>query len=134
MKSSIKVAAFFLTAYYLLHTPLLVLAAPSSSNYQLKEYSFGGGGPNDSSSNSYRVNGVSGETGTGQGSSSNFKIGEGLSFDQQSNVPSAPTLTNPSRYYNKLHIVINNGSNPTDTVFAIAISTDVFATDTNLGW
>lgn len=46
------------------------------------------------------------------------------------NVPSAPTVTNPSNYYNKLQIVINNGNNPTDATFAIAVSPDAFATTT----
>jgi hypothetical protein len=42
----------------------------------------------------------------------------------------APSLSNPDDSYNKVHVVLNTGSNPSDTQFAIAISTDNFASDT----
>jgi hypothetical protein len=48
----------------------------------------------------------------------------------QANVPPAPTFTNPSNYYNRLKLVLDNGNNPSDSTFAIAISTDNFASDT----
>ena len=35
-----------------------------------------------------------------------------------------------ANYYNKLHIVIDNGGNPSDAAFAVAISTDAFASET----
>jgi hypothetical protein len=43
-------------------------------------------------------------------------------------VPPAPTLTNPANYYDKLHLTLDTGGNPSDTLFAIAISADDFAT------
>ena len=43
-------------------------------------------------------------------------------------MPAAPTFTNPSSYYDKLHFIIDTGSNPSDAKFAIAISTDDFVT------
>lgn len=48
----------------------------------------------------------------------------------QAHVPAAPTFTNPATYYNKLHVVLDTGSNPSDAEFAIAISTDNFVSDT----
>jgi hypothetical protein len=55
-------------------------------------------------------------------------LAAGLEFVQQANVPAAPTFTNPANYYNKLKFVLDTGNNPSDTVFAIAISTDNFTT------
>lgn len=46
------------------------------------------------------------------------------------NVPPAPVISNPANYYNKLKIVINEGGNASDTVYAVAISTDNFVSDT----
>jgi hypothetical protein len=45
-------------------------------------------------------------------------------------VPAAPTFTNPSNYYNKLLIKINPIIDPSDFQYAVAISSDNFATDT----
>lgn len=99
---------------------------PASSNYQLKSYEFGGGGGVTDSSN-YSVEGVVGEV-AGQNSSGNYDIGAGLLFTQAANVPSAPTLANSSSWYNKLLLTLATSGNPTDTIFAVAISTDNFAT------
>lgn len=111
--------------------PLLnVLAGPISPNYELKDYSFGGSGTDKSDSGNYSVSGVAGEQEGGQSKSNNFMTKDGLTYTMVSNVPPAPSFTNPSNYYNKLKIVLNTGNNPTDTKFAVAISTDNFATDT----
>ncbi len=58
-----------------------------------------------------------------------YDLGPGLQFTNQANVPPAPTFTNPANYYNKLKLVLDAGGNPTDTVFAITISTDSFVSD-----
>jgi len=63
----------------------------------------------------------------GEQRSSTYTIGGGLIFTQQANVPTA-TLVNSSNWYNKLLLTVGNQNNPTDTLFAIAISTDDFAT------
>lgn len=101
---------------------------PASTNYQLKDFSFGGGGEENMASGSYAIDGISGEQSTTPASSPNYVVTSGLLPTQQANVPPAPAFTNPSNYYNKLKIVLDTGGNPTDTKFAIAISTDNFTT------
>ncbi len=110
---------------------LLFAASPSSSTYQLQSYGIGSGGSSDSSSATYRSTTISGEQGSASTTSTTYKAGTGIIPTQQANVPAAPAVTNPSNYYNKLHIVINNGGNPSDATFAIAISPDGFSPTTN---
>lgn len=113
---------------FLLSTSATVFFAfPASTNYQLKSFEFGGGG-GIGVSNSYSGEAVLGEV-AGRESGSNYGLNSGLNFVQQANVPPAPTFTNDSsNRYNKLKIVLNNASNPTDATFAIAISSDNFVT------
>lgn len=101
---------------------------PASTNYQLESYGFGGGGEENMTSTDYGMNAISGEQSEDQLSGTNYNLGPGLVFTEQANVPQAPTFTNPSNYYNKLHLVLSTGSNPTDTTFAIAISDDNWVT------
>jgi hypothetical protein len=103
---------------------------PTSSNFKLQEYGFGSGGTSNSTSTSFKLNGIAGEVEFGRPSSTNFKAGSGLTYMMQANVPPAPTLTNPSNYYNKLQIQLNTGNNASDTQFAIAVqnSSDSYAT------
>lgn len=108
----------------------LTYAGPASNAYELVEYGFGAGGTASSSSTNYSINGVLGESDTGKSNSGLYSIGSGLNFTQQANVPPAPTITNPSNYYNRLHLLIATGSNPDDAEFAISISTDAFVSDT----
>lgn len=107
--------------------PTLATAGPESTNYELVEYGFGSGGTASSSSTNYSMNALMGEQ-TASQSSTNYSVESGLNFTQQANVPPAPTFTNPSNNYDRLKIVINEGGNPSDTTYAIAISTDNFAT------
>lgn len=106
---------------------LLFGALPSTQNYKLRDYNFGTGGGSGSTSN------YSGEFTTGElnvkSSSNTYTNNPGLLGTQQANVPNAPTLTNDDNWYNRLHIVLDNGDNPTDARFAIAISTDDFTTE-----
>lgn len=110
---------------------LLVLAAlPATTNYKLNSFGFGSGGTAGSSTSNYRVEAITGETSGTTPSTSNYAGKPGFIQTQQANVPVAPTITNPSSYYDKLHLVINPSNNPTDATFAISISDDNFATDT----
>lgn len=116
----------------LLLTPSLVYAGPQSTTYELKQYEFGAGGTDNAGSDTtnYTIFGTAGETANGTMQSTNYTSLPGLIYTMQANVPAAPTFTNPATYYNKLHIVLDTGSNPSDAQFAIAISTDNFVTDT----
>ena len=111
--------------------PLVVLAdIPASTSYKLQGFGFGSGGKDNSSSGHYRINGVSGETSASKLSGNSFKVGSGLIYAQQADVPPAPTLQNVSNNYNKLHFVVNPGPNASDALFVLAISADNFQTDT----
>jgi hypothetical protein len=94
----------------------------------LKDFGFGTGGAGNATSTNYATDAISGEQSAGKLTGSTYDLGSGLLFTNQANVPPAPTFTNPSNYYNKLKIVLDTGSNPSDTLFAIAISTDNFVT------
>jgi hypothetical protein len=104
-------------------------AGPASTNYELKSYGFGSGGADNTSSENYKMNGTLGEVEYGRPSSTNFKMNTGLNFTQNANVPGQPTFTNPGTNYDRLKFVLNTSGNPSDTTYAIAISTDNFATD-----
>lgn len=101
---------------------------PASTAYELHNYGFGAGGTSISSSSSYSVTGMAGEVSGPNASGATYDLGAGLLFTQQSNVPAAPTFTNPASHYNKLKFVLDTGNNPSDTIFAVAISADGFAT------
>ena len=100
---------------------------PTSTNYTLKAFDFGNGG-GISTSTSYNLNGTSGTQADATEANGVTILKPGEKPTQDANVPPAATLSNPTATYNKLHAVINNGNNPTDTKFAIAISTDSFTT------
>ena len=106
---------------------LAFAAAPVSETYSLSEYGFGAGGIATSSSETYGLLGTVGETDVSSMSSETFNVKAGLTYTHMANVPNAPTLTNVSSTYDRLQITLNTGGNPTDTKFAIAISSDNFA-------
>lgn len=110
--------------------PSGIFAAPASQNYELKDYTFGAGGSTDSASAAYRLFGVVGEVESGRSVSAGYQANTGLVYTVLVNLPPAPSFTNQSDSYNRLHLVINPGGNPSDTLFAVAISTDNFASDT----
>lgn len=107
---------------------MFLAVSPSSSNYVLPSYDLGSGGTENSSSASYSLNGTAGLQASGPLSSTSYSLNPGENPTQNANVPPAPTLTNPSNYYNQLLLVINNANNPTDTKFLVAISSDNFVT------
>lgn len=111
---------------------LLFAAAPVSPSYKLESYDVGTGGSAGSSSSTYSSSSISGSQGQGtESTGTTFSAGTGLVPTQTANVPPAPTVTNPANYYNKLHIVIDNGGNASDATFAVAISPDGFSPTTN---
>lgn len=105
-----------------------LFALPASTNYQLKDFGYGGGGVANGISTNYAIEGIAGEQSENQLQGTTYDIGPGLQFTNQANVPPAPTFINPSNYYNKLKLTLATGGNPSDTLFAIAISTDGFTT------
>ncbi len=128
-KLSLFSSLFLLISFLFSLFPYPVLAGPQSTSYEIKDYGFGSGGTEGADSTNYSMFGTTGEMDTTGLSSTNYKTLPGLVYTMQANTPAAPTFTNPSDYYNKLHIVLNTGSNPADTQFAIAISTDAFVSD-----
>jgi len=109
-------------------TFVFLLVMPASTNYKLKDYGFGNGGASNATSPNYAMDVIAGEQSAGKLTGAAYDAGTGLAFTNQANVPSAPTFSNPSNYYNKLQIILNTSGNPTDTKYAIAISTDNFTT------
>lgn len=105
----------------------LFAAVPASTNFTLKDYDFGTGGVK-ASSTSYNLNGTTGTQTSASQTNGVTILNPGEKPTQNSNVPPAATLTNPTSSYNKLHLVINNGGNPSDGRFAVAISSDNFST------
>jgi hypothetical protein len=131
-KSKFLILFLLFSILYFLFSAPQALAGPYSNNYQLLDYGFGTGGTASSSSINYMMQGIMGEVETASLSSTNYIALPGLTYALEPNTPAAPTLTNPSNYYNKLKIVIDNGGNSIDTTFAIQISTDVnFLTNVN---
>ena len=112
--------------------PPLAEAGPQSTTYELKEYTFGAGGTSQAGADSstYTLFGTAGELEYDKLTSSTYALGGGLIFTLKANVPPAPSFTNPSQNYDRLKFIIDNGGNPSDATFAIAISTDNFAADT----
>lgn len=107
---------------------MFFLALPASTNYKLKDFGFGTGGTGNSSSDNYSLEAITGEVSDDQSASASYKVGPGLIFLGQANVPIAPTFDNQANYYNKLRLIINVSGNPSDTKFVAAISDDNFAT------
>ncbi len=107
---------------------MMFAAVPTGTNYKLESYGVGSGGTANSTSTSYALEAISGEVSGTQMTGTTYKGGTGLLNSELAGVPAAPTFTNTSNWYNKLKLVISNGGNASDAVFAVAISTDNFAT------
>jgi len=95
-------------------------ALPSTTNYELNSYGFGSGGTAGSSTSNYSLEGITGEISGQTAATSNYSAEPGFIETQQANVPKI-TLTNPSNYYDKLHFVIDQQSNPTDALYALQV-------------
>lgn len=107
---------------------LLFFVLPASTTYELHDAGFGAGGVDVGNSSNYSISGTAGEVSSNSLSGTTYDLGPGLQFARQSNTPAAPTFTNPASHYNKLQFILDTGGNPSDAQFAIAISTDNFAT------
>jgi hypothetical protein len=103
-------------------------SVPTSTNFTLKNFDLGSGGGGSSSSSNYNLDAEAGGQGGDAMSSTNYGINTGEVVTQNSNVPAAPSLSNPSNEYSRLFLTINPSDNPSDTKFAIAISSDDFVT------
>lgn len=103
---------------------VVIAGSPASSNYELLDYGFGAGGIASTSSTDYSLQGILGEVETASLSSSTYLGLPGLTYTLEPNTPAAPSFTNPSGYYNKLQLIIDNGGNTSDTTFIIEVSTD----------
>ncbi len=107
---------------------LALFVFPASDSYQLRDFAWGAGGTANSASEEYRMNAMTGEISSTALVGNQYGLWPGLEYTQMANVPPAPTLTNAGNYYNRLNLVLATGNNPTDTLFAVAISTDNFTT------
>lgn len=108
---------------------VFLFVLPASTNYQLKDFGYGGGGVANGTSSNYAASAILGEQNATTLDGATYDLGPGLFYTNQANVPPVPTFTNPSNYYNKLKLTLDTGGNPTDTLFAITISTDNFVSD-----
>ena len=111
------------TIYLILYTGIAEAGMPSSTNYQLQNYSFGAGGTTNSTSANYGLNAIAGEVEYGQSGSTNYQAGTGLTYMMMASVPGAPILSTPANNYDRILFVINPGSNPSDVTYALEIST-----------
>lgn len=100
----------------------LFAAFPATSAYQLNSYGFGSGGAANSTTSTYALEGIGGEVSGQTATTSTYNLKPGFIETQQAYVPKI-TLSNPASYYDKLKFVIDPQSNPSDSKFALQIST-----------
>lgn len=118
-----KVTIFIIFSLFFFIFTLPVLAGPQSTTYEIKSYGFGSGDTGGVNSTNYSLYGISGQTGQGSINSTTYTFNGGLTYLLKANVPGAPTLSTPGNNYDRIKILINTSNNPTDTVFAIQVST-----------
>ncbi len=107
---------------------LMLSVLPSSGTYKLNNYGFGNGGTaNTTSSATYGLNAIAGEQSRLQVTGATSNLQTGNNYEQNAQVPTV-ALTNSTNYYNKLLVTISPLTNATDALYAVAISTDSFAT------
>ncbi len=110
--------------------PLVAIAQTlNSTNYNLEDSIFDGGGESSSSTNYSSTDSIS-DIETGESSSTNYKSIPGFQPGAYPGIPAQPSLTNTGgTLYNSLDFVVATGNGQqTDTTYAIAISSDSFAT------
>ncbi len=113
--------------------PSVATGNPFSTTYKIQSYQFGGGGLATAAaglSSHYALNANIGQVESASASSTHYVTNNGITYLQMANVPPAPTFTNPSSFADKLQIVINTGGNPSDTKYAIAVSSNAFVSST----
>jgi len=104
----------------------LFAAIPTSETYTMPAYGFDNGSGATSSAN-YQLRGATGTTG-GNASSANYALAPGIRASTTARVPAAPTLTNSDNSYDRLTLTLNVAGFPSDTKYAVAISSDNFVT------
>jgi hypothetical protein len=102
-----------------------------STHYQIINPEFGNGGGENSTSTHYESNGIlSGEDESNQ-TSGNYTVLSGFIPPAYPGIPGQPTITNAGGImYNTLNFNISTGGNTSDVNYAIAISTNNFASST----
>lgn len=111
-------------------TPTVVIAQNlNSTNYQIEDPTFDGGGESSSSTNYQSRDSIS-DVESGDSQSTNFKNPSGFQPGAYPGIPGTPTLVNTGGLlYNALDFVVDVGvGQQSDTTFAIAISSDNFVT------
>jgi hypothetical protein len=104
----------------ILLVPATLSALPATTNYQLNSYGFGSGGTANSATSNYSLEGITGEVSGQTSTTTNYSTKPGFVESQQANVPKV-TLTNPSNYYDKLKLVIDQQNNPSDAKYALQV-------------
>lgn len=114
---------------FISNTPLSIAETLGSSTYQIENPSLDVGGETSSSTN-YTSRESIGDSNDASASSTNYKVFPGFVQHAYPGVPATPTFTNTGgTLYNALDFVVATGNGQqTDTVYAIAISSDDFAT------
>jgi len=98
-----------------------------STTYYIQSYSVGAGATNTAHSTTYTIQGSVGEQANGSATDGTNTNKSGSINTEQLNVPGAPTLSNgSSTYYNQLNFILSTSGNPTDTTYAVAVSTNNF--------
>lgn len=105
----------------------VLFVLPTSSNYKMQSYSLGTGGAGTTESENYGLHATVGELGSNPVGGT-YNLGAGLAFVRQAPVPAAPTLENPDNSFNSLKFTLNPGSEPSDTRYLLAVSTDNWVT------
>lgn len=98
---------------------------PATNTYKLNSYGFGSGGTANSSTNTYSLEGSSGElSGRRATNGGTTQTNPGYIETQQANLPKLAAFDNNGNvYYNKLHFTIDSQANPSDAKYLIAVST-----------
>lgn len=108
---------------------VLFAALPATTNYQLNSYGFGTGGASNATTSTYALEGTTGEVSGAPSTTTTYTVKPGFVQTQQAHIPKITLDNGSGTYYNKLHFVIDQQSNPSDALYAISISADNFVSD-----
>jgi hypothetical protein len=117
-------------AIFLLIPGVVIAQTTGSTNYQVEDGTFDGGGEQSSSTNYTSRDSIGGDAADAGSNSTNFNIFAGFQLPAYPGIPAAPTLINTGgTLYNSLDFVVVTGNGQqSDTNYAIAISSDNFVT------
>ena len=112
---------FFVLLSLLTFSPIITLGEDlSSSSFKIEGDGISSGSLSGDST-SFGITGELNPFTSNDATSSSYKADLGYNPVIQANTPDAPTLENPSSYYDRLKLTIDPSNNPSDTLFAIAI-------------